>query len=182
MKLAWALSILAQCWLVLHLWNRRDWWTCYLIADLARSALLWWCTGEMYYWIWLIGQFALLLPQLLAALERSPAMPWGDTWILAALAVSAWVIAFSPSEWPAARQAALIAWHMGSMLCLAILLRGAAAERHMLIYYALNAATSALILASPDRTWARAVGGVHSLSVAGVFSAWALAEPRRQAQ
>ena len=185
--IAWYASIAAQLALVAALWStgRRDWWLVYLVSDLLRSALLLQLTGVAYYWVWTVGQALLLLPQFMAVLGCTRTGEWSYAWLYGALAVSAWVVAFSPAAWPIARQAALMAWHIGAMVLLAMLVGSiVATEAWMRAYYALHATTSALSLISPARHWADAIGTLHCIAATGIFAGWATATltHRRTAQ
>lgn len=189
MRLAWYASIFAQCALVAALWysGRRDWWLAYLVADLARSALLLELEprGLAYFWVWAIGQALLLFPQFAAVQSRTRTGAWSHAWIGGAMAASAWVIALSPAAWPVSRQASLMAWHMGAVVCLAMIAGSAVTvDFWMCAYYLLQAVSSALSLVSPDRHWAMLVGTMHSFIVAGIFAGWAAATVahRRTAQ
>lgn len=180
-------SIAAQVVLVAALWStgRRDWWLAYLVADLFRSALLLQVGGYTYFWVWAIGQALLLLPQFMAVLSCTRSGEWSYAWLYGALAISAWVVAFSPVAWPLARQAALMAWHIGAMVLLAMLVGSAVTtEFWMRAYYMLQAASSALSLVSPARQWADAIGATHCYLATGIFAGWALAtvSHRRTAQ
>lgn len=178
MRLAWAASMLAQALLLASTIraSRLDLWTAFLAADLIRSCLLWRFSplSASYYYIWTIGQLPLLLLQIASCASKSERKPGAVTWIYGALACSAWVVAISPIEWPLGRQASIMVWHFGSVVCLSTLVYGQWRDFGMLCYFALQSALSAIALMNTSRVWAEAVGTVQCVSVAVLFSVWAL--------
>lgn len=182
MKLAWYVSLLAQAILVLTLWRsgRRDWWTVFLLADLARFLLL--CAipirSHAYYWAWLLTEVPMMVPQFLAVEQatRGGVREVVHVGIVVAGSLLSWSILLTVNEWPTARRASLMLKQGAVYGCFAVLAAPLAysgkTDILMLAFYALG--VMRVIAAQATISTTELIDTMYLGSVAVMFLWWAI--------
>ena len=176
MKAAWYASIAAQIVLVAALWRcgRRDWWLVYLVADLARTAVMLPLTGSAYWLASVLTEPLAMALRFLAVLQVSPASA-REAAMVCGSSMTAWAVVLTPAGWPTMRRASLLLHQAGAFGCFAVLaigaaLRPAACDWWMLTYFGLMVARAIAEQVTIHQT--ATINVVHLTALTLLFLVW----------
>jgi hypothetical protein len=175
----------AQAALCFTLWGagKRDLWLVYLVASLARSAVLWPLSGDAYYWVWLMTEvcdlslrFAVVLT--VATASRRPSNALTGLWVAVFFCTLAGVC--TPAHWPIARQGRLMLFSYGAIIAAGVwfgaLVGGAPPNLGISGYLILDICRVLGECLSAGRTGIEAVNMAYLWALAALLSACALVE------